>query len=469
MPHLIKRIVFAILLSTTPLCGVPILALQHEAEQKTETVIAVADFTGNDKELGRFLSETLLTQLAQSEKLALVERTEIRQALTELKLQSTGLFEPQQVKKIGKMLSADCVVVGSYLVRENQLIVNARLLDVKTGRLTPGGAASVAGSRDDILTITGKLARLFHKRVTGVELGAKVENDAPSRRSSPRETASTNVSPDLSDRFSQWKQEGLLPQNARPGTVITERDFSKLIEGLKQRLPIGSEAPLTLMQPGAAVSRLRAVTALLKLTYPSTRLAEFRNPSTGDLPTDAGEAPAWGLPYLALATAQGWWDQNSPFKARNVANWAFVSALMEHLPLEERRATNSEVRVANEENTDNSDTYTGLVIEAAGLNPQRSMSPRILDEDGLVVYPDPKHLPDDDMLQDIGMASYYRAGQSISRAGSRPLVVTAIDCTGPLKCDLVVSRQTADEIRRANRSGRFLWKWAIGIITESSR
>ena len=284
-----------------------------------------------------------------------------------------------------------------------------------------------------------------------------------------RDTVSANVSPDLSDQFSQWKQEGLFPQNARPGTVVTERDFSRLIEGLKQRLPIGSEAPLTQMQPGAAISRLRAVTALLKLTYPSTRLAEFRNPSLGDLPSDAREAPAWGLPYLALATAQGWWNQNSPFKARNVANWAFVSALMEHLPLEERRETNSEVRVANEDTADNSDTYTGLVIEAAGLNPQRSMSPRILDEDGLVVYPDPKHLPDDDMLQDIGMASYYRAGQSIPRAGSRPLVVTAIDCTGPLKCDLVVSRQTADEIRRANRSGRFLWKWAIGIITESSR
>ena len=52
--------------------------------------IAVADFSGADKELGRFLADTLLTDLAQSEKLHMVERAEIGKALTELKLQSTG-------------------------------------------------------------------------------------------------------------------------------------------------------------------------------------------------------------------------------------------------------------------------------------------------------------------------------------------------------------------------------------------
>ena len=139
--------------------------------------IAVADFSGADKELGRFLADTLLTDLAQSERLHMVERAEIGKALTELKLQSTGLAEPQDVKKVGKLLGADRLIVGSYLVRDNQLLINARLLDVRTGRVTPGGAANVTGNRDDVLLLVHQLAHRFHKRVTGAEL--LLENERP--------------------------------------------------------------------------------------------------------------------------------------------------------------------------------------------------------------------------------------------------------------------------------------------------
>ncbi len=466
MFHSIKPTLALFLICTSPLsCAALASAQEGAAEKRTETVIAVADFTGNDKEIGRFLSETLLTQLAQSGKLALVERTEIRQALSELKLQSSGLFEPQQVKKIGKMLSADCVVVGSFLIRDNQLIVNARLLDVKTGRLTPGGAASVSGNRDDLLAITGKLARLFHKRVTGMALDAGSNSDAVPARAA--KAAQTNAAPDEEDRFSTLKRDRLFPANARPGGLVSERELSSLIELLKQRLPVSGEAALTLTQPGAPVSRLRTLTALIKLSLSTQRLNEFRNPPLNELPPDAGEAPAWGLPYLSAATAQGWWELTKPFRARNVANWAFVSALLEHLPLEERHEATAISEGDRDSSEPEEDRFTGLVIEAASLNPQRSMSPRILDEDGQVIYPDPRHLPDDDTLQDKGMASYYRSGQNVSRAGAHPLVVRAIDCRGPLKCDIVVSRETAEEIRRANRSGKFLWKWAVGIVAET--
>ena len=140
--------------------------------------------------------------------------------------------------------------------------------------------------------------------------------------------------------------------------------------------------------------------------------------------------------------------------------------MLEHLPLEERHESRTNAASASEKETGDADseTFTGLLIEAAHLNPQRSMSPRILDEDGQVVYPDPKHLPDDDMLQDIGMASYYKVGQNATRAGEHPLVVKGIGCRGPIKCDIVVSRDTAEQIRRANRAGKFLWKWSVAIL-----
>lgn len=141
--------------------------------------IAVADFSGSDKELGRFLADTLLTDLAQSERLHMVERAEIGKALTELKLQSTGLAEPQDVKKVGRLLGADRLIVGSYLVQDNQLVINARLLDVRTGRVTPGGAANVTGNRDSMLLLVHQLAHRFHKRVTGDELLLENERVSP--------------------------------------------------------------------------------------------------------------------------------------------------------------------------------------------------------------------------------------------------------------------------------------------------
>ena len=289
MSHLFKRVMFAVLLSTSSVSSLSVFSItasaqsdssseptKNEAEKKAETVIAVADFTGGDKELGRFLSETLLTQLAQSGKIALVERTEIRQALSELKLQSTGLFEPQQIKKIGKMLSADCVVVGSYLVRDEQLIVNARLLDVKTGRLISGGATSVSGNRSDLLTLTAKLARQLHQRLTGTVLNLEGTGESGSR--SVKSTLA--VQSEDGDRFSSLKSQGIFPAKARPGGLITERDLAQLLDQLKQHLPSSGESPLTLMSPGSPVSRMRVMTALLKLAYPSSRPLRVPQPGS---------------------------------------------------------------------------------------------------------------------------------------------------------------------------------------------
>src|SRR5205085_549074 len=85
-----------------------------EPDPPAHSTIAVADFSGEDPELGRLLADTLLTDLGQSTQLHLVERTEIRRALEELKLQSTGLFAPEEAQALGRMVRADGLIVGSF-------------------------------------------------------------------------------------------------------------------------------------------------------------------------------------------------------------------------------------------------------------------------------------------------------------------------------------------------------------------
>jgi hypothetical protein len=111
--------------------------------------------------------------------------------------------------------------------------------------------------------------------------------------------------------------------------------------------------------------------------------------------------------------------------------------------------------------------YSGLIVDLGELKVERSMCPRIVDEDGAVIYPDPKHLPDLDFVQDQGILTYEKSIEVAKRAGNRPLIVRATGVTGTNRTDIVVTRETAEQIREANKSSRFLWKWAVSILSGS--
>jgi hypothetical protein len=138
--------------------------------QRSHPTVAVADFSGGDPATGKFLADTLLTDLSQSHEMRMVERTEIRKAMDELKLQDTLIFDPQQAKALGRLVRADELIVGSYLIRDNQIMVNARLLDLATGRVVSGGASNVTGDARSLFTVVHRLAHLLHHRVTGTDL-----------------------------------------------------------------------------------------------------------------------------------------------------------------------------------------------------------------------------------------------------------------------------------------------------------
>ena len=328
--------------------------------------IAVADFSGSDKELGRFLADTLLTDLSQSERLRMVERAEIGKALTELKLQSTGLAEPQDVKKVGKLLGADRLIVGSYLVRDNQLLINARLLDVRTGRVTPGGGANVTGNRDGVLLLVHQLAHRFHKRVTGAELLLENERSAGAVpvlpiESNPNDTADNRdthvrVLPERSagnDRYNVRQPEDnsnnasapayvpspstvnyngnvntnvpplfSLPSGVSPLRAVTSSDMTRLLARSG-----GRSAFFTPGRADLPVSRLRALVALVKAGGFSAPIAADPGALATLLP-DAQAVPLWATGYLVTAVRQGLWPSTRPFHPADTANWGFLSAVV---------------------------------------------------------------------------------------------------------------------------------------------
>lgn len=441
----------ALLLLGFALMSAPFAARAGAALSAAGLTVAVADFSGSDRDLGVFLADSLLTDLSRSDKLRLLERRQIRQALSEIKLQSTGLVEPGQVKRLGRMVGADRLVVGGYLVRAGQMLVNARVLDVATGCLVPGAGAHAGGATADVAAIAHTLARQVHRGLAGSDLPGD-SDEAPATDAVPAAQPSG----------------GLVPAGVRPSGVVRERDLAALAARLARLSPPRTAAPVTITRPDAPVSRLRAITALAKLLIAPAELPDAAELPAGQRPPDMADTPAWGLPYVAAAMERDWWPADRPLRPRDNATWAFMDFVLARLGLPGPQDAGAPIARRDDEVGGPADpsAYTGLVIDARDCPIRRSMSLRILDETGRVVYPEAGHLPGDDYLQDHGMASYYQAGREARRAGERPLVVRALDVAGPGRDQVVVSNATAERVRRENQRGRFLWRWRVAVLVD---
>jgi len=114
--------------------------------------VAVLDFEsiGVDDYLGKAVSEIMRTALIGNSRFQVVERAQISKALSEQKLQKTGLIDDRSAVEIGKILGADLIVVGSVVKIGNAYTINSRMIDVKTGEARLG--KNVTGTDLNLLT-----------------------------------------------------------------------------------------------------------------------------------------------------------------------------------------------------------------------------------------------------------------------------------------------------------------------------
>lgn len=101
--------------------------------------------------LGRGLSEMLMTDLAQIERLRLVERVRLQALLDELELAQSELVDPASAPRVGRLLGAGRLVGGAYNVLSDEEL----RMDVALARIEEQDRAP------DFETRTGPLARLF--------------------------------------------------------------------------------------------------------------------------------------------------------------------------------------------------------------------------------------------------------------------------------------------------------------------
>jgi TolB-like protein len=141
------------------------VAATHQAEssfKKMGTRIAVLYFENNTAErkdlepLAKGLAHMVSCEANGYEGYDIVERNELAKVLQELKLSNNKNFDPGSAAQIGKLLGAEQLVLGSFMVLFNKFRIDAKMVDVATGRILH--TASAKGDPENFDALAEELA-----------------------------------------------------------------------------------------------------------------------------------------------------------------------------------------------------------------------------------------------------------------------------------------------------------------------
>jgi len=111
--------------------------------------------------------------------------------------------------------------------------------------------------------------------------------------------------------------------------------------------------------------------------------------------------------------------------------------------------------------------YTGMVVDARGIQARPAMSPRVFDEDGKEVYGSAN--VDREFAVQQGMSGYARdlnAAQSNQRVTANPITIKALRSSGAGRSDLIISNADAQQIRSAAENMTFMKKCRVMVVLD---
>jgi TolB-like protein len=160
--------------------------LIQAAPEREQLRVAVADFPdlqGITNDLGRYIASRITTRLVQSKKFSVTERQRLAQVLAELKISMSDLVDPEQAKKLKRMVGVDALVVGTIADLGKQVDVDARLIEIEANLMIWG--ASVAIDKDPTLSALLDRGRGMMAKEPGGPSGADGNLLAELREDSP--------------------------------------------------------------------------------------------------------------------------------------------------------------------------------------------------------------------------------------------------------------------------------------------
>jgi TolB-like protein len=139
------------------LCLIPVAAAAPPA---TKPVVAISYFDNHSTDpalapLAKGLADMLITDLLPLGSIQVVERARLNQVLSELSLSKSKFIDPRTAVKLGKGLAAKYILTGGYTVAGDGMRIDARLLEVETGKVL--ASEKVEGKKDDFFALEKEL------------------------------------------------------------------------------------------------------------------------------------------------------------------------------------------------------------------------------------------------------------------------------------------------------------------------
>jgi hypothetical protein len=113
------------------------------------------------------------------------------------------------------------------------------------------------------------------------------------------------------------------------------------------------------------------------------------------------------------------------------------------------------------------DVYTGLVIDARGLQARPAMSPKLIDENGAEIYG--SLVVNKDYAVQQGISGYARdltAAQGNARVTNNPVTVKGLSAEGAGKSDIKISNDDAKKLRSVKENVDFMKKCRVMIVLD---
>jgi TolB-like protein len=170
MTRPLRRCLAAALLCSLLVAVLP--AQEAAGRQAVVAVLAVANRSGDPRYdyLEGLLQGLLLFDLSQSRRVSLVERAALEQVLKEQELRLSGLADTQAAR-VGKLLGADWLLKADYVFLGEDVLLNASLIEVASGRAV---AFNERGSTENLVHA---LCERVVERLTGEKLTLRSANN----------------------------------------------------------------------------------------------------------------------------------------------------------------------------------------------------------------------------------------------------------------------------------------------------
>jgi TolB-like protein len=155
---------------TTVLSLVPVILGAQQRNQDTRPGIAVLPFSnggsyGQGKEdfdaLERGIAGMMISELSQNPAARVVERQDIQRLVDEQNLGAQGRVDPQTASKLGKLVGARYMVMGTFVDFYGDFRVDVRLINTETGEVVK--TESERMQRDHMFDIIRNIAARLMK------------------------------------------------------------------------------------------------------------------------------------------------------------------------------------------------------------------------------------------------------------------------------------------------------------------